>query len=277
MATKKTTRRGSIRPGRTSDPRQLPLPGVDDFLRTMPNHLARSSLFSPVARGRKRTLTDHLLVSRSDAEIRFWGEQLDEAQSDVWMHAIFEASKVAPGEAVTIKIGPFLRAIGRSTGKSDYLWLRRTMLKLSFAMIVISELKEGKVMRTLGSEEALHLIEKFKYDAEKEAFTLLVDTRWGLLYAGEKYSRIDWKKRLAFGNQQDMAKSLQRLIATSRDEEQRYGLDWLKERFNFGGRTRNFRKSLLSAFQELERLEIISGGRIDMSTRGTEQATWTRL
>ena len=34
-------------------PRQLFLPGMDEFMRAMPNHIARSSLFAPVARGRR--------------------------------------------------------------------------------------------------------------------------------------------------------------------------------------------------------------------------------
>jgi len=64
-------------------PQQLFLPGLEDFMRAMPNHIARSSLFAPVARGRKRIHKDTVLVSRADAVIKFWGEQLDESQADV--------------------------------------------------------------------------------------------------------------------------------------------------------------------------------------------------
>lgn len=35
------------------EPQQMFLPGLDPELRAMPNHVARSSLFAPVARGRK--------------------------------------------------------------------------------------------------------------------------------------------------------------------------------------------------------------------------------
>ena len=66
-------------------PRQMFLPGLEDFMRAMPNHIARSSLFAPVARGRRRLHDGTVLESRADAEIRYSGRQLDEAQADVWM------------------------------------------------------------------------------------------------------------------------------------------------------------------------------------------------
>jgi hypothetical protein len=57
----------------------------------MPNHVARSSLFAPVARGRKVLHEQAVLVSRADATITYTGYQLDEAQADAWMQLMFEA------------------------------------------------------------------------------------------------------------------------------------------------------------------------------------------
>jgi hypothetical protein len=68
-----------------------------------------------------------------------------------------------------------------------------------------------------------------------------------------------------------MAKTLQRLIPTSADSVQRYGLDWLKDKMEYGGRMRDFRDSLTRAVAELVRLEIVFKGRIEDSTRGTPQ------
>ena len=96
-------------------PRQMFLPGLEEFMRAMPNHIARSSLFAPVAAGRKKIHKDTVLVSRGDAVIKFWGEQLDEAQADVWMQAMHEASKQTLGEPVIINRAEFLRSMGRQT------------------------------------------------------------------------------------------------------------------------------------------------------------------
>lgn len=259
-------------------PQQLFLPGLEDFMRAMPNHIARSSLFAPVARGRKRIHKDMILVSRADAVIKFWGEQLDESQADVWMQAMHEASRRPLGEPVVIKRAEFLRDIGRQTGNYEYKWLNRTMQTLTFAMLVIEvRAKDGKPKLSVGKNRALHMIEGFDFDDEAEAYTLRVDPRWRVMFGNREFALIDWEKRKRFGARQDMAKALQRLAATSDESIQRYALDWLKEKLEYTGRMRDFVDALGRAMRELERLEIIAGGRIESSTKGRTQAVWTKL
>ncbi len=259
-------------------PQQLFLPGLEDFMRAMPNHIARSSLFAPVARGRKRIHKDMVLISRADAVIKFWGEQLDESQADVWMQAMYEASRRPLGEPVVIKRAEFLRSIGRQTGNYEYKWLNRTMQTLTFAMLVIEvRTKDGKPKLSVGKNRALHMIEGFDFDDEAEAYTLRVDPRWRVMFGNREFALIDWEKRKRFGARQDMAKALQRLAATSDESIQRYALDWLKEKLEYTGRMRDFVDALGRAMRELERLEIIAGGRIEVSTKGRTQAVWTKL
>ena len=117
-------------------PHQVFLPGVGEFMRAMPNHIARSSLFAPVARGRRKMHDGSILQSRGDAEIRFSGRQLDEAQADVWMQAMKEAQRQPLGTPVVINRAEFLRAIGRAESGQNYQWLHRTMQDLAFAMLV---------------------------------------------------------------------------------------------------------------------------------------------
>jgi hypothetical protein len=257
---------------------QMFLPGMDDFMRAMPNHIARSSLFAPVARGRKRMHQDTVLQSRGDAEIRFWGEQLDEAQADVWMQAMKEAQRQPLGTPVIITRSEFLRAIGREPTGPNYKWLHRSMQALSFAMLVIEVTKvDGKPKLSIGKTRALHLIAGFDYDEDSEEYTLTIDPRWHVMHGNREFALVDWEKRLEFGRNQDMAKSLQRLVATSAEIVQRYSLEYLKGRAQSAGRMRDFREALDKAMRELERLGIIAGGRIEASTRGKEQAVWTKL
>jgi len=58
---------------------------------------------------------------------------------------------------------------------------------------------------------------------------------------------------------------------------QRYGLDWLKNKLQYTSRMDKFRHALCAALAELERVEIIAGAHIGTSTRGREQAIWTKL
>lgn len=243
----------------------------------MPNHIARSSLFAPVARGKKKIYKDAILISRRDAVIRFWGEQLDETQADVWMQAMYESFQLPLGEAVIIKRARFLRAIGRQTGNTEYKWLHRTMQALTFAMLVIEVQKDGMPKFTVGKSSALHMIDGFDFDAEAEAYVLHIDPRWRLMYANREFALIDWNKRLQFGARQDMAKALQRLVATSSDLIHRNALDWLKNKLQYTGRARDFVDALDRAMRELERLDIIAEGRREISTRGRLQATWVKL
>ena len=259
-------------------PRQMFLPGMDEFMRAMPNHIARSSLFAPVARGRRKLHDGTILQSRGDAEIRFSGKQLDEAQADVWMQAMKEAQRQPLGEAVTINRAEFLREIGREKSGQAYKWLHRTMQDLAFAMLVIEVTKaDGKPKLSIGKTRALHLIAGFDYDEDSEEYTLTIDPRWHAMYGNREFALVDWEKRLEFGRNQDMAKSLQRLVATTADTVQRFSLEYLKGRAQSAGRMRDFRDALEKAMRELERLGIIAGGRIEKSTKGKEQAVWTKL
>lgn len=219
-----------------------------------------------------------ILVSRGDAIIRFKGKQLDESQADVWLQAMFEASKQPLGAPVVIKRAAFLKAIGRSTQGENYKWLHRTMEDLAFAMLVIEvQTKEGKPKLAIGRTRALHMVDGFDYDEDTEAYTLRIDPRWRGMYGNREFALIDWDKRLKFGQHQNMAKALQRLVATSDEAVQRYALDWLKRKLEYSSPMRKFRESLESAMRELERLEIIAGGRIEVSTKGKQQAAWAKL
>jgi hypothetical protein len=253
-------------------PTQMFLPGMDDAMRAMPNHVARSSLFAPVGRGRKKQHAGTKLVSRADACIQYWGEQLDEAQADVYMQVMYEATKHPLGEPFVINVAAFLRAMGRSTSGRDYEWLFKAMRAMSIATLVIEAHKpNGHGGYKLGGAKSFHLIEWFDYDADAEAYMVKIDPRWQRVYGSKEFALVDWEKRLQITQGQDMAKALQRLIATSDESVQRYALEWLKAKFEYGGRLRDFKASISRSVQELVRLSIIKSGKAEASTRGKDQ------
>lgn len=252
---------------------QMFLPGIDEFMRAMPNHIARSSLFAPVAPGRKKLHKDTVLVSRGDAVIKFWGEQLDEAQADVWLQAMYQATKQPLGEPLIINRAAFLKAIGRTATGPNYKWLHRAMEALAFAMLVIEATKDGKPKLAIGKTRALHMIEGFDFDDEAETYTLRIDPRWRGMYGNREFALIDWDKRMQFRQHQNMAKAIQRLLAASSDKQQPYAVDWLKRKLEYSGRLRDFTDALEKAMHELERLEIVASWKIGRNTKGKEQLT----
>lgn len=265
------------RPSIAEVPKLLFLPGLGAFSRAMPNHIARSSLFAPVAKGPKRLYVEAVLVSRADAVITYSGVQLDESQADVWMQIMHEALKYPLGDSVPINRARFLRAIGRHTGRYEYAWLHRTMKALAFAMLVVEAVKDGKPKVAVGRTRVLHMIDGFDYDDELEEYSVRINPRWRVLYANQEYALIDWEKRLRIRQGQDMAKALQRLVATTSDAVQRFQLSWLKEKLQYSSPMRKFKIALINAMRELERVEVIAGGRIELSTKGKQQATWHKI
>src|SRR3546814_196071 len=119
------------------------------------------------------------------------------------------------------------------------------------------------------------MIEGFDYDDHTEAYTLRIDPRWHAMYCNREFALIDWDKRREFGRNQDMAKTLQRLVATSSDRVQRYALDGLKAKMEYTSPLRKFRDALGLACTELRRLEIITAHKIEDSSKGKQQlALW---
>jgi hypothetical protein len=222
-----------------------------------------------------------VLVSRKDGILEFWGEQLDEADADIVLQLMFETRQTALGQPVTINRAAFLRAMGRSTGKHDYEWLHRRMKALTAATLIIETKKpDGSTkyrVGGIGNTKTFHILADFDYDEDIEAYTYTLDPRWRILFGNREFALIDWHKRLLIGRGQDMAKALQRLVATSADPVQRYPLDWLKDKMQYASPMRKFKEALTNAMRELERLEIIAGGRIGTSTKGNAQAIWTKL
>jgi hypothetical protein len=246
------------------------LPRTNDTKRTMSNHLARSSLFAPVARGRKKMFQEEVLVSRTDAVIKYSGEQLDETQADLWMYLMHRASKQPLGENVHLSRAAILNAIGRSDSKSQYDWLLRSMKSLSFAMLTMDTFKDGGKTKKLELTRVIHLINGFDTHHETGDYLFYVDTRWMDVYSNE-YALINWELRNQISQGQDMAKAIQRLIATSNNKQQFYSLDWLKGKLSYASPLRKFKQALLSAVTELKRVGIITSGTFRMSTRDIEQ------
>lgn len=250
-------------------PRQLFLPGFE--IGTMPNHINRSSLFAPIARGSKRKYhNDVELFSRSDCVIKYTGEQLDEADCDIFMTLISFACSQPIGEFVLLNRAELLRELGRNTGRGDYMWLHRRIKSMRAGILYIEARKnDGSIRYTIGSETAMNVIADFIYDERREAYAFKLDPRIVIMFGNREYSRIDWGKRTQIRN--DMAKRLQRLVATSSNQEQRYSLDSLKKMVNYYSPTRKFREALLLACDELIRLDIIAKRKIDVSSKGKLQ------
>lgn len=254
-------------------PTQLFLPGFD--IGAFPNHLNRSSFIAPIARGRRTFHRQAEMVTRKDCVLEYTGEQLDEADGDLIMALISFAQPYALGTPVPLNRKELLRKIKPGViGSTQYTWLYKSMKRLREGTLFLeARMPDGSTRYTVGKLESFNVLKDLSY--EGEIYKYILDPRWVVLFGNREYSLIDWDKRMQIGRGLDMAKTLQRLLATSSDRVQRYGLDGLKVQMEYASPMRKFRDALASACAELERLEIVSAWRIEDSTRGKPQlALW---
>ncbi|MFM9437874.1 hypothetical protein ACFDR9_004966 [Janthinobacterium sp. CG_23.3] len=250
-------------------PRQMFLPGFD--IGAFPNHLNRSSFIAPIARGRRKFHRQTEMVTRKDCVLEYTGEQLDEADGDLIMALIAFAQPYPIGTPVPLHRAELLRKLTRSNGKTQYEWLHRRIKALTEATLFLEAKKpDGSTRYSIGKTVSFRIVSGFTYDDDAETYSYSIDPRWVQMFGNREYSLIDWDKRMQIARGQDMAKTLQRLVATSADQVQRYALDWLKDKMEYAGRMRDFRDAITRAVNELERLEIASG-RIEDSTKGKPQ------
>lgn len=258
-----------------NEPRQMFLPGFD--IGAFPNHLNRSSLIAPIARGKRKFHRQAVMVTRRDCVLEYTGEQLDEADGDLIMALIAFAKPFPLGTPVPLNRKKLLRKIKPgSIGSTQYDWLYRSMKRLREGILFLEARKpDGSTRYTVGKMESFNILKGLNYDGESETYTYILDPRWVVMFGNREYSLIDWDKRMQIGRGLDMAKTLQRLIATSANPVQWYALDGLKAQMEYSGRMRDFRDSLTRAVRELERLGIIAKGCIEDSTKGKPQlAMW---
>jgi hypothetical protein len=255
-------------------PMQMFLPGFD--IGALPNHLNRSSLIAPIARGRRKFHVNTVMVSRADCVIEFTGEQLDEADGDILMALIYYAKSHRIGATVPLNRATLLKKIARSTGKQQYKWLHRRILALTASTLYLEAKKpDGTTRYKIGSSTAFHIVSCFEYNDKKAEYSYRLDPRWVLMFGNSEYCFLNWEKRMLIRPGQDMAKTLQRLVSTSSNKVQRYALDWLKSKMEYQSPMRKFKAALTISLLELERLQIIAKGTIEVSTRGNEQlAIW---
>lgn len=255
------------------------LPGISENIRAMPNYIARSSVFAPIARGHRKMHDDAVFLRNERVVIKGSGKQLCEDHADVWMHAMYLQMTCPSGQRPVVNRADFLRALGRNTSGASYQWLHNAMKDLArFTLSIEATRPNGILKYSFGnhpSSRVLAMLGGFDYDDELNEYTLYVDPRWTQIFGNREFTLIDWNTRLNM--RYALSKSLQRLIGTSKDAEQRYSLQILKERSQYAGRMRDFKPALERAINELAELGLILSPRIETSRRGVEQAVWNRV
>lgn len=119
------------------------LPPWPSAVRGVPNSLLRSALFGAIKRG-KRAYQDRIKkASVEGVTVIHAGPQLDQADLDVWQHCLHLARTDGLGTRIQFTAGGFLKAIDRSTGKSQHEWLKGAFARLSSSVVKVADGKRA--------------------------------------------------------------------------------------------------------------------------------------
>ena len=163
---------------------QLPL--WPEAKRGAPNAALRSALFAAVqGKTRQYMLREQLLATQDGVTIRYTGAQLDQADLDVWEQALHLARTQALGTECHFTEKGFLKALGRSAGKSDRMWLRSVISRLTATAVEISD---GR--RTYGGN-----LMDFYRDEDTGRTVLGINPKLAPFFGHSQWTQIDWDQR----------------------------------------------------------------------------------
>lgn len=214
----------------------------------MGNKLARTPLFAPIKRGRRKIHDMVRLPSPGGISLWYFGKQLDVGDQDTYLTALMLAKGVAPDTPVKINRTEFLRLLGRKIGGSGFKWLEQSFARISTGRLFYD---------TPDEQGSTPLIGPLRYDkaAEEYYFTIPADSLRA--FGVQSFGYVDMEKRRQIANKAELAKWLQCYAVSHAKGEHRVSVANLKAWCGYEGRLRDFRSYLATALAELVRVRIL--------------------
>lgn len=194
---------------------QSGLPVIDNG-KPLPNQVLRSALFAISPKVFRRE-TKVASIEGIDVFITR-GYRPTQAHLDVWEHCLKLAAEQGTGKRITFTGYAFLKAIGRSTGKSDYVWLKEMLYDLAGCLVRITDGRRSY----FGA-----LIEGGVIDEKTEDFVIEINPRLAVLFMGGCWTALNQKQRAAL-RRQPLAQWLHAFYSTHACPH-RYSVEKIKE------------------------------------------------
>jgi len=246
---------------------QLPL--WPEMVAAMPTEITRVSLFRLVRRGRRRTMEDVQLESRSDVQVLYTGKELDQADADLWLACLRIGRGVPMGQRIYCTAAELLREIGRANTGPNQKWLKQSLKRMGKASLYATMRRNQK---TIIIQTGL-----LNWGIEEETGSMFIrlDPDGAGLFDNLAY--VPWQTRLALPSAG--TKSLHAYICGHAKGKPHVALlDELRRWMGYNGRLRKFRVEVcMPALAELESVgEIVVGsGKIEKTDKG-EVVSWIR-
>ncbi len=165
------------------------IPLCPDQQRASPNVFLRSAIFSAIQGKTRRPMKNELVAAQGGYEIRITVvETLDQFDFDVWLQAVHLARCSPLGTVCTFTGNSFLKAIGRSNGKSDYISLKKSLIRLRSAVLEIKGHDSSWI--------TLNLIQEAGGINSRDIFRLSFNPLLIKLFAPDSWTALQWEQRL---------------------------------------------------------------------------------
>jgi hypothetical protein len=119
---------------------QLPL--WPEPKRGAPNSFIRSALFAAILSKDRQYMKEAVIASQDGITVKYTGEQLNQADLDVWETIVHMSREHPLGTFCTFTAHSLLRALGLPTGNSQHKQLHSTILRLTACAVEVTH--EGK-------------------------------------------------------------------------------------------------------------------------------------
>ena len=253
------------------------MPIWTDDKRAITNAIARSAVFAVVEKGQQEILTEQRVPAPSNYEITVTGEQLTEADRDVYLQAIHYFRGCGPNEEVRINPRDFLLAIGRQDGLENRRWLWNTVRKIAKTLLEIT-------INLPDSERKIKFVGSLLTIASEEKDGMPGDIRMRLpldalrLYNADSRTLITMTRRLSLkGPGSQLAKSLQAKIYSHREPFPMKLETIMTQCGSKCKRVLDFKKRLIVALellkenQDIETYSISKEGLVEMRRKDRKQ------
>lgn len=163
---------------------QLPL--WPEPKRGAPNSFIRSALFAAIQSKDRQFLKETVLASQDGIEVRYTGEQLNQADLDVWETIVHLAREQPLGTVASFTAHGLLKAMGMPTGNSQHKQLHSTLLRLTACAVEVKH--EGKTY--FGP-----LIKSGAKDEVTRHYGIELNKGIIKLFGENQWTALDWKQR----------------------------------------------------------------------------------
>lgn len=224
----------------------------------IPTAINMSRMFIPLGRGARGYLKNLEIVTWDRCRVFYSGPELDEPERDVFMALMKIGNEQAFGEFFTfsyIKLLKLCHPNIKKFSQGDYLWLRDSLTRFQNCTLRFEKTQMTGEIEEIGRWKNVQIITDLSGDMSSGIFTCRLDPRLARLFENSQFCLIDLTKRALL--KLKLSRSLQAIIACSKDKVLDYKLSWLIERHDYHLPEYKVKNKFKKACAELILAEII--------------------